>query len=233
MFQIMCFVSKTWSAKVHGSLKCDSPAEVFTLLKASDFVTHDLCHSFDHCGGSARKRPEQFTLVLRRWHSLNESNEFRVFVRDSQLIAVSQRHTSFFFEHLQDEKEVEDIHRAIAVFFQEQVLGRFAPSRFAFDVYVDIAPRRRVWLVDFSPWGPTTDACLFDWDELAELEAPASPELASFQTVRNEADCRGKVESYHRVPLELAQLNSGEGLNELLANADRVLKQKEQEGSKS
>lgn len=37
------------------------------------------------------------------------------------------------------------------------------------DVYVDIPPRRRVWLVDFSPWGASTAPCLFEWSELATL----------------------------------------------------------------
>lgn len=50
-----------------------------------------------------------------------------------------------------------------------QVRGRFPLSRFAFDVYVDIPPRRRVWLVDFSPWGASTEPCLFEWSELGRL----------------------------------------------------------------
>ena len=64
------------------------------------------CNAFDHCNCS-RKRPEAFTLVLRRWHSLHESSEFRVFVRDDHLIAISQRQTSGFFEHLLQEEDTE------------------------------------------------------------------------------------------------------------------------------
>ncbi|CAJ1385733.1 unnamed protein product, partial [Effrenium voratum] len=125
-----------WSAPkdahwIHGSLKCTTPSEVFTLLKASDFISHDLCHAFDHCK-SARRRPESFSLVLRRWHSLHESNEFRAFVRDSKLVAVSQRHTSTFFEHLTRPDEREAIMSAIQQFCTEEVLGRFSLPRFAF-----------------------------------------------------------------------------------------------------
>lgn len=225
-----------WSAPkdahwIHGTLKCTSPSDVFTLLKASDFVSHDLCNAFDHCNCS-RKRPEAFTLVLRRWHSLHESSEFRVFVRDDHLIAISQRQTSGFFEHLLQEEEQEAIRNAISTFFEDKVHGRFPLSRFAFDVYVDIPPRRRVWLVDFSPWGASTAPCLFEWSELGRLSpgspgSPGSPRPL-LRVVRDQMECHGKLENFHQIPLELAELNSQEGLNELLEKAERVLAQKEQ-----
>ena len=67
-------------------------------------VVKPRCNAFDHCNCS-RKRPDVFNLVLRRWHSLHESSEFRVFVRDGQLIGISQRQTSGFFEHLLQEED--------------------------------------------------------------------------------------------------------------------------------
>ena len=32
-----------------GSLKCETPGDIFLLLKGSDFVAHDLTHAFDAC----------------------------------------------------------------------------------------------------------------------------------------------------------------------------------------
>lgn len=220
-----------WSAPkdahwIHGSLKCTTPAEVFTLLKASDFVSHDLCHAFDHCGPLARRRPDDFTLVLRRWHSLHESSEFRAFVKDTDLVAISQRQTGCFFEHLLNTEEVEAIQAAIQEFFEQKLRERFRLKRYVFDVYVDIPPRRRVWLVDLSPWGPTTDACLFDWDDLADMSAARSPEL---RVVQSEAERRGRLENFHQIPLELAELGSKEGLSELIEKADKILAQKEEQ----
>ena len=211
-----------WSAPkdahwIHGSLKCCSPTEVFTLLKASDFVSHDLCHAFDHTA-SSRRRPDAFTLVLRRWHSLHESSEFRAFVRDAELLAISQRQTGGFFEHLLNTEEAEAIQAAIREFFEQKLRGRFGLKRYVFDVYVDIPPRRRVWLMDFSPWGPTTDACLFDWEDLSEM-AQASPASPEFRVVQSEADRRGRLENFHQIPLELAEMGSKEGLAELLEKA--------------
>lgn len=218
-----------WSAPkdaqwISGTLKCESISEVLTLLKASDFISHDLCHAFDLCP-SERKRPDHFTLILRRWQSLHESNEFRCFVCNSHLVGISQRQTSGFFEHLVKDSEAAAIKNAIESFFQNEIVSSFTLNRYVFDVYVDVAPRRRVWLVDFSPWGSVTEPALFDWTELNVFLDSPFHETTEFRVVRSETECRGKLSSYHCVPLELAQLNTGEGLTELLVKADQFLKE--------
>lgn len=38
---------------------------------------------------------------------------------------------------------------------------------YVMDVYVDVAPRHKVWLIDFNPWIPeSVDPLLFNWVEL-------------------------------------------------------------------
>eukprot|EP00429_Kryptoperidinium_foliaceum_P052391 CAMPEP_0176075504 /NCGR_PEP_ID=MMETSP0120_2-20121206/37738_1 /TAXON_ID=160619 /ORGANISM="Kryptoperidinium foliaceum, Strain CCMP 1326" /LENGTH=355 /DNA_ID=CAMNT_0017409209 /DNA_START=60 /DNA_END=1124 /DNA_ORIENTATION=+ len=220
-----------WSAPkdarwLQNTLKCTSPDEVFMLLKASDFVAHDLCHSFDHCATS-RTRPDEFTLVLRRWRDLHESSEFRCFVSDSVLFAVSQRQTGGLFKHLGDQSERDVLMREIKGFFEEYIVEDFPLRRYVFDVYVGSAPQRKMRLVDFSPWGPTTDPCLFDWPELAGLAAEARPEAApEMRVVLEEVDRRPRAERYSELPLELAQLSAGEGLEDLIRKADDLLQQK-------
>ena len=54
-----------------------------------------------------------------------------------------------------------DIH--IAFVFRD----KFALSRFVLDV---VRPRKdHVVLVDFNPWGETTDSLMFSWQELTDL----------------------------------------------------------------
>jgi len=219
-----------WSAPkdarwLQTTLKCTSPQDVISLLKASDFVAHDLGHAFEHCN-SSRTRPDEFTLVLRRWRELHESNEFRCFVSGGNLFAVSQRQTSVHFEHLSEQTEMDAFKREIRSFFVDHIQGVFPLRRYAFDVYVGSAPQRRVRLVDFSPWGPTTDACLFDWQELTELAADHVGEDVDFRVVRSESETQGKAEKYSQLPLELAQLSAGEGLEELIRKADQFLQTK-------
>lgn len=193
-----------------GTLKCGTVQEVFTLLKASDFIAHDLCHSLDDCTDASERpsRPDVFCLVLREWRSIDEASEFRCFVSGGRLRGVSQRHTSLFWEHLVDPAFTDGVVAKIAIFFEERVKGKFPLDRFVFDVLVCKAPRHKVRLVDFSPWISSTDPLLFDWRELPTLGADDGAMRPEFRCVRSEAERCGKVENYHSVPLEVAELGS-------------------------
>ncbi|RKO84164.1 D123-domain-containing protein, partial [Blyttiomyces helicus] len=81
----------SWIA-VEGTLKCRTAADIFLLLKSSDFIAHDLSHAFEDCIAPVESqaalpaRPEAFELVLRKWYALVPSMEFRCFVRDGEMV---------------------------------------------------------------------------------------------------------------------------------------------------
>lgn len=38
---------------------------------------------------------------------------------------------------------------------------------YIFDVFIDVPPNRKVWLIDINPWIPiAVDSILYDWKEL-------------------------------------------------------------------
>lgn len=40
-------------------------------------------------------------------------------------------------------------------------------NTYEFDLFIDVPPNNRVWLLDLNPWIPyATDSLLFDWEEL-------------------------------------------------------------------
>eukprot|EP00928_Gymnodinium_smaydae_P053163 TRINITY_DN37216_c0_g1_i1.p1 TRINITY_DN37216_c0_g1~~TRINITY_DN37216_c0_g1_i1.p1 ORF type:complete len:369 (-),score=94.58 TRINITY_DN37216_c0_g1_i1:69-1121(-) len=227
-----------WSAPkdarwVLGTLKCQSVQDVLLLLKASDFVAHDLSHAFDDCeqvaGAERRSRPDNFTLVLREWCDVDEANEFRCFVDNGRLVAVSQRHSSLFFPHLAEVDFVNAVRDRLDVFFQERILGTFPLQRFACDVTVGKPPRRKVRLLDFSPWTASTDPLLFDWEELQEMGAQQATQESGppvIRTVGSESERRAKLENYHALPLEVAELGakSPEEISELCRKAEATLR---------
>lgn len=221
-----------WSAPkdakwLFNTLRCQTPHEIFTLLKASDFVAHDLCHCFDDCSDRSSAADamssgfEGATLALRRWRDIDESAEFRCFVAADHIHGVTQRHASVYFPHLADGQLLTTIRNSICSFFDDHIRGRFRLQRYAFDVVVGSLPKCKVKLLDFSPWSPSTDPLLFDWDELhelttgeppchadsgAELAGPAStPEV---RVVRSDYGRKARLENYHCVPLELVELGS-------------------------
>jgi hypothetical protein len=172
----------TWIAATN-SMECQTPNDIYLLLKSSDFVTHDLAHAFDDTADqTTTPDPEiAYHLVLRKWITLNPSVEFRCFVRNRRLIALCQRdlnHFDFLFD-MQDK-----LRQTVQDFFDAKLRDSFPDPNFTFDVYIP-PPHDRVWVVDFNPWAMRTDPLLFSWMELLTLEVPEKSEKnGSEETVR-------------------------------------------------
>ncbi|KAI9772867.1 MAG: hypothetical protein M1840_008749 [Geoglossum simile] len=157
-----------------NSMACRTPSDIYLLLKSSDFITHDLEHAFDDCiddPSLTETIPRAladitYTLVLRKYLELNPSLEFRCFVRDKTLIAITQRdlnHYDFLFPM------VDDFRTLVQDFFASNLGSTFPDPSFVFDVYIP-PPHKRVWLIDINPWAYRTDPLLFSWLELLQLE---------------------------------------------------------------
>ncbi|KAL3758532.1 hypothetical protein ACHAWU_008286 [Discostella pseudostelligera] len=119
-----------------------------------------------------RREEFEHELILRKWCNLHPSMEFRCFIYEHELVAISQRHPSKYYSHLQTPSD-DSIHPSITtlhVFFHTYVRCKFARGaihRYVLDVYID--SQERVWIVDFNVWGTRTDGLLFDWKELTML----------------------------------------------------------------
>ncbi|GME74235.1 unnamed protein product [Ambrosiozyma monospora] len=145
----------TWMT-VNKTMQCHTPSELYLLLKSSDYINHDLHHAFDgieldsKLQQSSTIEPE---LVLRQWKDINPSTEFRCFVRDRQLIAISQRDLNHytFLEEMQD-----DILDSICLFFEDVLMTKFDSNSFVFDVYLP-KPFNKVYLIDVNPFARKTD----------------------------------------------------------------------------
>ncbi len=75
-----------------------------------------------------------------------------------------------FYHHIGEERST--ILRDIVTFHSEHLKSRFALPDYVFDV---VRFRKdRVKLVDFNPFGKTTDPILFDWSEIEELDPSMS-----------------------------------------------------------
>lgn len=155
------------------------------LLKSSDFINHDLNHAYENCIDKEEKEDKriQYDLVLRKWYDLQPSMEFRCFVKNQEIIGITQRDVNYY-SFLKDIES--DIEHSIYQFFDDVVRDGFDSvhckvfnswrgyssnihSFFyeidVFDVYLQRS-NNKVYLVDFNPFNPTTDALLYNWDEL-------------------------------------------------------------------
>ncbi|KAJ8653405.1 hypothetical protein O0I10_010951 [Lichtheimia ornata] len=204
------------------SLKCNSPFDVFLLLKSSDFINHDLNHAFDECADPSTS-PQQQHLVLREWHTLQPSMEFRVFVKDKEIAGISQRDMTFY-DYMAGIKD--DIEEMIYAFFQDHIQSKFPSTSYAMDVYVD-RPRHKVWLIDFNPFSPTTDSLLYDWTELMEfnpLNPEFEPEFRIIESVVDSRVCNAPRFATNMVPKDVIDLSDGRTVAEFAEEFERVMK---------
>jgi len=198
----------TWLA-INNSLKCTSLSQVYLLLKSSDFIAHDLTHPFSDCTNVLGEEKFTYSLVMRKWHEVNPSTEWRCFVKDSQLIGISQRDTSGYYEHI--EREERSIKQDILSFFREQVLDRFPLASYVFDV--TRPSKDKVMLVDFNPFGKTTDPLLFDWTSLLEWSNSDGMEL---RFIKSNHGVQPHPCRHYSVPLDMVDLATGSDPHKLV-----------------
>jgi hypothetical protein len=89
---------------------------------------------------------------------------------------------STYYDFLQN--EMEDLEDLMVGFWETHVRPTFALDKYSVDLYVD--KKRRVWVVDFNPFGDPSTSLLFDWEELLavyrttiNIDTPGSAALAA------------------------------------------------------
>jgi len=189
------------------TLRCHSIRDIFLLLKSSDFVTHDLTIPFENCDDTPHPSSQSVThhLVLRQWQDISPESEFRCFVQNNAVVAISQRHLGIHFPHLTVDKET--ICSDILHFYHTFVQGKFADSDFTFDVWHKA--KEDIVLLDFNPFGPVTDSLLFHWNELMSRSPhnPSSP--CEFRCVL-EKDIQPDPYRWYAMPQDFVHLRTGQ-----------------------
>ncbi|GAA95054.1 uncharacterized protein L969DRAFT_95970 [Mixia osmundae IAM 14324] len=220
-------------------LACSTPADIYLLLKSSDFIAHDLDYPFEHCfdehdhaSTPLPPPPPPLELVLKQWFEMPHSQEFRCFVSYRKLQGICQRDHNHF-DFLDDAALQDEIKLKIAGFIEEQVLLRFPLAHFVCDVYLT-RDRSRVFVVDLNPYGPQTDALLFSWEELNRRAfASATAALAPAQTnvelrlVDSALSRSAAMPSYsmNRYPIEVVGLSEGKSIAEFAQKFNSALQE--------
>lgn len=191
------FIKLNWSSPkdakwMTGSLKCTSLDDMILLLKSSDFITHDLLKLVE------MEATQKVYLSLRKWKSIRPSMEFRCFVRQDQLIGISQRYCGECYPFLAEKKP--SVRREIEAFHQTLMKQSsvFPLSSFVFDVYFQ--ENDRLILLDFNVFDEVTDSLLFSWDELVS-EQRENKNNVEFRIVDAQQVAASDLSQY-RVPID-------------------------------
>ncbi|EPQ54533.1 D123-domain-containing protein, partial [Gloeophyllum trabeum ATCC 11539] len=202
----------SWILPAGSPMKCTSPAEVYMLLKSSDFISHDLTEEnvFEGCEPSDEAPSYQLELVLRKWYPIDPSREMRCFVRQGRLLGISQRDTNYY-EYLNDPSTSRLILDSVQEFWEKNVKDRWdACPDYVFDILLtrDLS---RAHIVDFNPYAPRTDPLLFTYEDLQRLtRTSGAPELRVIDSRSHPAATRNAPAHQHNMmPLEALQMSSG------------------------
>jgi len=173
------------------TMRVHTATEALDLFSRSERIMQDML--------LARQRPERWqeNFAVRRWVDIPVDMEFRGFVKNGRLTALSQYNHLAHFPRLVTHAAA--IERRIRAFFDADIALRLAP---AFDDYVvdfAIAPdpdapgaeatgpgggvggdeegygTGRLYVIELNPFLETTDGCLFSWKhDRAKIEGTAA-----------------------------------------------------------
>ncbi|WFD27026.1 hypothetical protein MNAN1_002020 [Malassezia nana] len=189
-----------WMMPGH-TIQCQTPNDVFLLLKSSDFAMKDLVQLRELQAACEREgRPERprLQLVLKKWFDMPRSHEFRCFVRDGRLVGACQRDVTFY-EHLQDPDVQSTIQRLLTECYHTHIAPH-APLDIVWDAYLT---RRldRAFVLDLNPWLPRTDPLLWTFDE---LQAAPAQDPVPLRVLTSAAQATQALPTYsaHMVPAD-------------------------------
>ncbi|KIY44826.1 D123-domain-containing protein [Fistulina hepatica ATCC 64428] len=210
-----------WMLPISSPLKCTSPADVYMLLKSSDFVSFDLNPELVFEGAAdGDKTVYALELVLRKWYSIDRSRELRCFVRGGMLIGISQRDSNYY-PYMEASDVQYKITATVTKLWRECIATeeRWRPKDYVFDLLLtrDLA---RAHIIDFNPYAPRTDALLFTYEELGKifhskkLSGEHSQVEPVFKFVNTPSTSAAPEHQHNMMPFEALSLSNGNDIEE-------------------
>ncbi|KAK4689683.1 hypothetical protein P7C73_g418, partial [Tremellales sp. Uapishka_1] len=203
----------------HGPLYSTTPADVYLLLKSSDFVSFDVDPERVYCDCDDAEGDEELKieLVLRNFVQMNPSRELRCFVRDNRLIGISQRDLNYY-DHFQSLETRQTICDSVRALWEDEIRLHYAGGEdYVFDLYLSTSFESAT-IIDFQPYRPSTDALLFEYSELLSILQEANQRLPVFKVVDSKSHpaVNLSVPNYqsNMMPVEMIEMSQGRSMGE-------------------
>eukprot|EP01106_Pelomyxa_sp_JSP_P018848 TRINITY_DN901_c0_g1_i1.p1 TRINITY_DN901_c0_g1~~TRINITY_DN901_c0_g1_i1.p1 ORF type:complete len:187 (-),score=40.71 TRINITY_DN901_c0_g1_i1:68-628(-) len=151
-------------------MKVQNAQDGLSLLLLSKRIAFDLALDL--------KFESEFSLkiIVRPWTDIPLWGEFRAFVNNNKMTAVSQYFSQLYFPELSVEKTKRELLEGIKVFWTTRIAPHtktLGGGKYSVDFVVDTAGN--VAVLEFNPFMISTSSCLFDWaddDVVLHGEAP-------------------------------------------------------------
>ena len=155
---------KLLNAQIHSlltagtlSLQMENARQVIDLFIKSERINQDLTLAIEH------KDRFQENIVIRKWVTIDVDMEFRAFVCNNKLNAISQYNYVCHFPRL--EKMKGELENRINEFFSNVVHPRLASkfSSYVIDFAVTGENYDKLYVIELNPFLSSTDSSLFSW----------------------------------------------------------------------
>mmetsp|Transcript_1483 Transcript_1483/g.1963 ORF Transcript_1483/g.1963 Transcript_1483/m.1963 type:complete len:372 (+) Transcript_1483:61-1176(+) len=152
-------VCALYKASLH-SMKVYSAKEALDLLLQSKRIAFDL--ELDV------RFPSEFSthVIVRPWREIPLMSEFRGFVTNKNLNALSQYYTHCYFAELQTNKQ--ECQQVICDFFNRNIKDKIPLESYVIDFVVELdssGKPSKCSVLELNPFNPSTGACLFSWED--------------------------------------------------------------------
>ncbi len=112
---------------------------------------------------------EVANICLRPFRRINRMREFRLFIRDGELLAASQYNLTRYFSRLESRR---DVYWKMLTEFVGGISWLLPSGRLALDAYITASDS--ILILDINPWGPPTDPLMArdwsrDWNAVSGL----------------------------------------------------------------
>ncbi|KAL7519762.1 hypothetical protein ACHAWX_004520 [Stephanocyclus meneghinianus] len=178
------------SAAQLRSLRCECADDVMNLLLSSERVFVDTLLALNcHCAEKSDGTVSWSTfLILREWNEGISGGEweFRVFVHQGQVTAVSQYNHYCVFPNLiniDSDQLLDEI-----INYWKEVRGFVPATSYILDI-VKLTTNGAWKIIELNPFATTTGAALYDWKEDSDILMPTQPGDPQFR-IRREL-CEG------------------------------------------
>lgn len=157
------------------SMQCYNAKEVMNLILSSERAKNDLKYALEYenmteedlriCGLEPEKKLKwDVKLVFRKWvEGVNGMKEFRCFVKDNTMTAITQYNHPLLIEELQFDKNCEKIKLQIFSFWKEKIQPLFGCLK---DYVIDFAilDNGSIFLIELNPFKDYCGSGMFKWN---------------------------------------------------------------------
>ncbi|KAL9653344.1 hypothetical protein ABK040_001980 [Willaertia magna] len=148
------------------SMKIKEFKEAYFYLQNSYRILEDFILYFKQKQLNIKQQQKmEMKLIIREWIDIPLCNEFRCFIYNDKLRAISQYYDICYFKELQQNKN--EIKDKLEIFINEKVNNLLKNSKLQnnkkYICDLAIGKDGNIYVIELNPYSDTTDTCLFSW----------------------------------------------------------------------